>query len=173
MKSTSYQLSIIMMAILAVCLPACGPSTTTEAVDVELKLSGDMLFEGANSLQYSNESQLEELAAAVGSDIRSIKNVSVSAALLELDNSSRQITESLLLQIVSDNQELVSIGTLNPLPKSDQLKLSIAEDSSILPYLKDSGMTWVLNLNISEDYMDEMLVKGKLSLTIEYVPSNN
>jgi hypothetical protein len=92
---------------------------------------------------------------------------------LNLDDSSREITESLLLQLVSDNQMLITIGTLSPLPSGNAMTLSLSEDTSILPYLKDDGLTWVLDLNINEDQMDEMNVLGTLSLTVDYIPSIN
>jgi hypothetical protein len=74
---------------------------------------------------------------------------------------------------VSDNKELVTIGTLNPLPEAAQLSLSLAQNTSILPYLKDKGTTWVLDLNIAEDYMDEMVVNAKLKLSVDYIPNKN
>jgi hypothetical protein len=168
MKTSQLRFSIVLSALLAILLSACGPSYTTAPANVELMLSGEMLFEGSNSLQYDGGSQLADLAEEIGTDISQIKNVSVSNVIIALDDASRRITESLLLQVVSDNQELVTIGTLNPLPEGNQLTLSLAEDTSILPYLKDSGTTWVLDLNITEDHMDELILKGKLKLSVDY-----
>jgi|GEM_PF-1125690 len=173
MKNIELRLSMVWITILTTILSSCSPSVSTESVDVELKLSGEMLFEGANSLQYANESQLADLAGTVGTDSRALKKVIVSNVLIELNESSRPITESLLLQVVSDNQELITIGTLNPLTAGTQCILSLAENTSILPYLKDSGTTWVLDLNISEDYIDEMIVKGTLTLSVDYIPNKN
>jgi len=171
MKNIELRLSMVWLTILIMILSSCSPSVATETVDMELELVGETLFEGSNSLQYANKNQLSDLAATIGMDSRSLKSVVVSKALIELNELSRPITESLLLQVVSDNQELITIGTLNPLPEGKQFVLSLAENTSILPYLKDSGTTWVLDLNISEDYMDEMVVNGTLTLSIEYKPN--
>ena len=173
MKTIELRFSLAWITFLAILLSSCGATVATETVNMELKLAGEMLFEGSNSLQYATDSQLANLADIVGTDIPAIQKVIVSNAVIELSDASRQITESLLLQVVSDNQELVTIGTLNPLPKGNQFTLSLADDTSILPYLKDSGTTWVLDLNITEDYMDEMVVSGKLTLGVDYIPNAN
>jgi hypothetical protein len=173
MKNIAFKFSFIYIALFAVWLSSCGPAVSTQPIEIEISLSGDMLFEGANSLQFVATDQLEAIAESLELDIAAIENVKVSNVLIELDEASRPITESLLLQIVSDNQELVTIGTLNPLPEEKALALSLAEDTSILPYLKDAGTVWVLDLNITEDYMAEMIVIGKLKLIVEYTPNNN
>ncbi len=159
--------------LLAFWLVSCGPTTKNESIEIELQLTGDMLFEGANTLQFSGENQLEKVGGTLSVDVDAIKNVSVSAVALELDDSSKEITESLLLQLVSDNQELITIGTLSPLPDGNDISLSLAENTSILSYLTDEGVTWVLDLNINEDHMDEMIVTGTLTLSVDYIPSNN
>jgi len=173
MKNIELRFSIALLAFLGILLSSCGPSVSTETVDIELKLTGEMLFEGSNSLQYANGHQLADLAGTIGTDIAAIQNVLVSNVVIGLDDSSRQITESLLLQVVSDNHELVTIGTLKPLPEGNTFTLSLAEDTSILPYLNDEGTTWVLDLNITADYMDEMVVSGKITLNVEYIPNKN
>lgn len=159
--------------LLSFWLVSCGPTTKNESVEIELKLTGEMLFEGANTLQVSGENQLTKLGNELGVEASAIKNVSVSAAVIELDDSSKEITESLLLQLVSDNNELFTIGTLSPLPDGNNLSLSMAENTSILPYLEDDGLTWVLDLNINEDHMEEMIVTGILTLIVDYIPSDN
>jgi len=173
MKKIELSASVLLIAFFGIAVYACSPSVSTEKVKMELSLVGEMLFEGANSLQYSNENQLAEIAAEVGVDEEAVEGITVSEVTIELDDLTRPITESLLLQVVSDNQELVTIGTLNPLPEGQVFTLSLAETTSILKYLKDSGTTWVLDLNITEDYMDEMTVDGSLDLTIDYIPNKN
>jgi hypothetical protein len=173
MKNIGLSFSFVLLAFVGMWLSSCGPAPSTQTVDIGLNLTGSMLFEGANSLQYANEGQLTELAGTLGTDISAIQNVAVSKVVITLDDMSRPITESLLLQIVSDHQELVTIGTLNPLPEGTQFTLSLAEDTSLLPYLKDSGTTWVLDLNVTEDYLDEMVVNGKLTLSVDYLLNKN
>lgn len=173
MKINNRVSSILFVVLIGLVLSACGPTVSEETVNVDMKLVGDMLFEGANSLQYSGDNQLAEIAKDLGVGAESVRGVNISAVSIELNEYSRPITESLLLQVVSDNQELKTIGTLSPLPEGSVFKLALAEDTSILDYLKDSGMTWVLDLNLNEDHMDEMEVAGKLSLNVEYNANQN
>ena len=166
-------LSRIPLFVLALWLVSCGLSTENAPVEIEIEPTGEMLFEGANTLQFSGENQLKEVSDKLGIAESEIEEVLVSAAVLELDDSSKEITESLLLQLVSNNNELITIGTLSPLPDGNDMSLSLAENTSILSYLTDEGMTWVLDLNINEDHMDVMTVKGDLTLTVDYFPPNN
>jgi hypothetical protein len=70
--------------------------------------------------------------------------------------------------MVSNNESLKTIGTLSPLTDPGALKLNLAEKSDILPFLRDQGATWVLDLNISEDYPDALDLKASVSLRVEY-----
>ncbi|MCZ4410476.1 hypothetical protein O3Q51_16790 [Cryomorphaceae bacterium 1068] len=140
---------------------------------MDLALSGDMLFEGANTLQFSGESQLEVITSELNINSEALESALVSSAILTLDDPTRAITESLLLQIVSDNNELITIGTLSPLPEGNKMTLSLAEEPAILNYLKDEGTTWVLDLNITEEHMDEMNISAAVSLNVDYVPTAN
>ncbi len=164
---------VTIVPIMAMALSACSAELDIETVEMELELTGDMLFEGSNTLQYSGADQLTEAAGLAGVAEGTVKAVHVDIATIELRGASREITESLLLQIVSDNKELVTIGTLNPLPKGDLLTLTLAEDPEILPYLKDSGTTWVLDLNITEDHMDELIITAKVQLRVESLANKN
>ncbi|MCA1752185.1 MAG: hypothetical protein LC670_10415 [Flavobacteriales bacterium] len=86
-----------------------------------------------------------------------------------MSETQAAITESLLLQVVSNNKSLVTAGTLSPLTEdAASLDLNVAEDIDLMPYLSDEGCTWVLDLNLSEDFMDEMTVNGTLTLRVEY-----
>jgi hypothetical protein len=173
MKNVLFKNALLWIAIAGTGLSACGPASTTASMEMELKLTGEMLFEGSNTLQYSGSGQLAELAGEVGVERASIRSVRVTSAVIELDGASRQMTESMLLQIVSDQNELTTIGTLNPLPGGNVLSLSLAEDPSILPYLTDAGTTWVLDINITEDHLDEFIANGKLELSVDYIPNKN
>ncbi|MGB6035662.1 MAG: hypothetical protein WBG42_05305, partial [Cryomorphaceae bacterium] len=162
-------ISRLPLFFLALWMVSCGPSTKNESVEIEIQLTGEMLFEGANTLQFSAVNQLKQVGEKLGVNKGAIQNASVTAAALELDDSSKEITESLLLQLVSNNNELITIGTLSPLTDGNDMSLSLAENTSILSYLTDEGMTWVLDLNINEDHMDEMTVTGSLTLGVEYI----
>lgn len=127
-----------------------------------------MLFEGSNTLQAAADINTESVARDVGTTTEKLKKIGVSEAVLTLDENAGSITESLLLQIVSDKNSLATVGTLSPVTGAGSLKLNLSESIDLLPYLRDEGTTWVLDLNISEDYMDEMTVKATLIFRTEY-----
>jgi hypothetical protein len=111
----------------------------------------------------------ESLAQEVNVVANNLSAIGVGKAIIELTGDQAAITESLLLQIVSNNQEMTTLGTLSPLPNGTKFELRLAEEIDLLPYLNDEGATWVLDLNLTEDFLDEMQVKGKLALTIKYI----
>jgi hypothetical protein len=148
-------------------LMGCQSVLTDESQKLSFNLSGDMLFEGANTLQASAEGQLQDLASNLQIDPGNIESIGVSTAQISLGDNST-IVESLLLQIVSDKLELTTVGTLSPLPEGNSFELSLAEEIDLKPYLASEGATWVLDLNLSEDFMDVMEADAELSLKIQY-----
>jgi hypothetical protein len=164
-------LTRIFILLFALQLYSCAPSTERKSVDIDFNLSGDMLFEGANTLQFSGESQLEVITSELALNSEALENAVVSSAVLTLDDPTKAITESLLLQVVSNNNELITIGTLSPLPEGNEMTLTLAEETSILDYLTDEGLTWVLDLNLTEDHMAEMNISAAVSLNIDYIPN--
>lgn len=150
---------------------ACQSTVSNSDQSVSFAVSGDMLFEGPNTLQGEGSLDLVTLAENIGAEPTAIKSVKASAAKVALENPQQAITESLLLQIVSNNMDLKTVGTLSPVPAEGILQLNMAQDLDLLPYMEDEGMTWVLDLNLSEDHMDVMKAKGDIALVIEYTES--
>ncbi len=157
-----------LLAIALITLYGCGTTAVHDQHEELLELTGEMLFEGSNTLQMPANLNLDQLAKATGIEKNKIKTVGIAEATLEMSNEDATITESLLLQVVSNNHSLMTIGTLSPLPEGKSFKLSLAEKMNLVPYLNDEGTTWVLDLNISEDLMDEMTVAGKLRFSIHH-----
>lgn len=151
-------------------LQGCASTELDDGFTANLEMSGDMLFEGSNTLQMQSITTPEALASHAGTEPGKLKQVSVNSAQFQMSAEHAAITESLLLQVVSDNNALVTVGTLSPLSDPNALSLSLSEDMDLLPYLKDTGCTWVLDLNLSEDYMDELKASGSLKLSIAYTP---
>jgi len=158
----------LLLAVLSIGLLSCQKVSTDKSQTINLDLTGEMLFEGANTLQMSALTKPEQLAEKLSTEVENLKGISVDRALLNIGKEEKEITESVLLQVVSDNNDLTTIGTLNPLPDGLEFELSLAEEIDVLPYLKDSGCTWVLDVNLNSDYMDEMHIKAALSLEISY-----
>ncbi|WP_421753472.1 hypothetical protein [Croceimicrobium sp.] len=150
---------------------ACQNTVQDKGQKLSFAMTGDMLFAGANTLQGKGEISLQNLAENIDCEVEAIKSVKVSAVKVGLTPAHQKITESVLLQVLSDNVEMASIGTLNPVPDSGVLELNLAEDVDLKPYLQDKGMTWVLDINISEDHMDVMPAKGEVQLLIDYTDS--
>lgn len=147
---------------------SCSENAVDESFKTSPSLTGDMLFEGSNTLQAAADISADDVARDVGTTPEKLKKIGVAEAALTLDKGAGSITESLLLQIVSDKNSLATVGTLSPVTGAGSLKLNLSESIDLLPYLRDEGTTWVLDLNISEDYMDEMTVKATLTFRTEY-----
>lgn len=150
-----------------IALAACSADLAQLEVEKNLMLQGEMLFEGANTLSMDNDQDLISLIEEAGLTTDQVKSVGISEAKITLNSSEKSIAESLLLQIVSDNNELITLGTLNPLPEGAIVDLKLAEEIDIKPYLEDSGCTWVLDLNLSGD-ANEMAIKSKIKLVVNY-----
>lgn len=150
---------------------ACQSTVTNEDQSISFKVEGDMLFEGPNTLQGEASVDLVSLSENLGCSEEDIKSIKVSKAKIGMVAAQQSITESVLLQVVSNNNDLTTVGTLNPVPAEGVLNLSMAQNIDLLPYLQDEGMVWVLDLNLKEDHMDAMQAKGEASLIIEHVES--
>jgi hypothetical protein len=162
----------ILFFILLLGFWSCTDPAEEKEIIVDLDLKGEMLFEGANTLQMDAADVLGEIGGKLGVERDNIRSVKVKEIQLNLSDEARSYTESLLFQVVSNTEELKSLGTLNPLQEGNAQRLSSAEDSEILPYLKDQGTTFVLDLNITEEMVDEMKVLGNLKLKVEYVSNS-
>lgn len=149
-------------------LMACQSTVSDNSQEVNVNLSGDMLFAGANTLQGASGIDISSLAENLGTSPESISKIGISTVVMNIQEDSRSIVESLLFQVVSNNKELTSVASLSPIPAGGVLKLNVAEEVNLLPYFQDEGFTWVLDLNISEDHMDEMMAKAKVGLIVEY-----
>lgn len=157
-----------MLLALVPLFMACQSTLTDDTQSVGVEMSGDFLVEGPNTLQGNSGISLEALAEAVGCSPEGIIAIGVSSVSVGIQEDGRAIAESLLFQVASSNQDLISIATLNPLPESGKIEMQVAEEVDLLPYMQDEGLTWVMDLNLSEDYMDELMAKAKIGLIVEY-----
>jgi len=156
-------LSLLLMGLVM----SCTSTTSVEKV-VSTEVSGEMLFSGPNSLQASVTLSADALAEELNIEKRSLHSIGVSAIEVQLSEEQVAIAESLLLQIVSNEQEMTALGTLSPLDSGTTFELNIAEETDLLPFIEDEGATWVLDVNLSDDLMDEMKASVELVLTINY-----
>lgn len=148
-------------------LAACSSNTTVEKL-VTLNFSDEMLFEGANSMQMPLNVELGSFLGSLNIVEADVKNIGVKEASIEVAPEQVEMVESLLLQVVSDNHDLISVATLSPVDKSGLLSLSTAEEIDLLPYFKDNGCTWVLDVNLKVDDMTDLTLSGSLKLSVEH-----
>lgn len=153
--------------LLLVILAGCTNTTSTEK-SITTSVSGEMLFSGPNSLQASVSTTANELADELGIEAADLSSIDISAIKISLAGEQAEIAESLLLQIVSNNNEMTALGTLSPIEGGTSFDLNVAEEINLLPFMKDEGATWVLDVNLSEDIMDEMQATVDLTLDINY-----
>jgi len=148
-------------------LASCGTTTSVEK-SISTVVSGEMLFSGPNSLQAAVSLSPASLAEELNIEASALKSVSVSSIQVTLSDEQAAIAESLLLQIVSNSNEMTSLGTLSPLEKGTRFDLNVAEETDLLSFLEDEGATWVLDVNLAEDIMDEMKATVDLTITIHH-----
>lgn len=156
-------ISIFMAAFMF----GCSSSSTSEK-SITTEVTGEMLFSGPNSLQAPVSVSVDGLAEELNLEPSDLKRIGISGIRVTLDGEQAELSESLLLQIVSNNTEMEALGTLSPLGEGNSFDLNVAEEVNLLPFLKDDGATWVLDVNLSEDIMDEMKATAELSLTIKH-----
>lgn len=159
---------LLLLFVIPLVAMSCASTQSDQSMTIELSLAGDMLFEGSNTLQTPSNMSLAEVAAHVSAAEENVKSVGIGSATLSMQAEHAELTESLLLQIVSDNHALTTVGTLSPLTDAGSLKLNLSENIDLLPYLKDSGSTWVLDMNLRQDFENEIAVSATIALSIDY-----
>jgi hypothetical protein len=159
--------NIALGLLFAGLLMGCAKTTSVEK-EISTTVSGEMLFSGPNSLQAAVTLDPASLAEELNVSPDDLKRIRVSGIKITLSDDQAAIAESLLLQIVSNNNEMTSLGTLSPLENGTTFELNLAEESDLLPFIQDEGATWVLDVNLSDDIMDEMKATADIQITINH-----
>lgn len=142
--------TILPLCLIVLCLACSEP--VKESYNQTVSASGEFLFEGPNTLQGPLNLSSEDIAVSLDISAEAIKGVVLSDCSIRLsDEANREIVESFLVQIVSDKLELVSLATLNPVPESGEIVLSVNQEVDILPYLQDNTATLVVDSNLKSD----------------------
>jgi len=159
--------SILILLTVAL-ISACGSTEKAEYEWSEIAVEGEFLFEGPNTLQGQPDNILDQLATQVGIDKENLQSVYVTAASITfMPDSLQPQIESVLVQWVSDNHELVSVATKSPLPANEVVDLELKADQDVLPYLKDETSTLVVDANLSQD-MDYLSAKVSFKMNVEF-----
>lgn len=158
----------ILNSFLLMFLISCSSTETKEYELKNLRVSGEYLFEGPNTLQGQSTINLKEIAENLNIDPIHIKSVYVGEASITFEpDSLRNAIESALVQWVSNDLELVSVATKSPLPDTESIALEVNQEQDILPYLKDESSTLVVDANITEN-MDFLEATVSFKLNVEY-----
>lgn len=131
-------------------------------------ITGEYLFEGPNTLQLENSISLDAMAESVGIQASQIQDIQVTRATVEKTALPDTLAESALLQVVSKNEPMISVGSVNPVPNGTTFDLQLAEEAALLPYFKDDEFFWVLDANFSSDQLDPIEIALKLEFNITY-----
>lgn len=151
-------------------LLSCAQNSETVYTIADMEVSGEFLFEGPNSLQGKLKNPMEAISKEKGIDPSKIQSVYLKSCTVEFpDEESQAIVENILVQVVSDQLNLVSIATINGIPESGPISISGSAEQDILPYLKDQSSTLVLDANLKSDADD---LKCKVDFTLRIVHNN-
>lgn len=150
----------------------CSQLSEKEIETNSISLSGEFLFSGPNTLQSSETMSLPPYVDELG--IKSEDNIVEvhPASVIVSFNSAKDAAnvESILLQIVSDDLEMTSIGTLSPLPAGEsQVKLNVSPELDLLPYLGDPSTVVIADVNLKDD-MDALTIDAKMNMNFKYKP---
>lgn len=163
----------VLFVILGLSLQSCQTKSEINEQKLQVTLQGEMLFEGANTLQAAAKDYLVKLEESSGVPAKQWTALYIESIEVNFPEEETTKPESLLFQIVSNDQEMVSLGTLSPVPDGQKNYMIpvAAEAPDLLPYFEDKGLTWVLDLNLAADHLDPLKVEGLLSFRIEYQES--
>lgn len=159
--------TIFLTTTVAIFLSSCAKVNTAKK-DIEVVLKGEMLFSGPNSLQAGVLTTIDELTNELNLPENSLSSIGIGEISIHMSEEHAALCESLLLQIVSNNHEMTTLGTLSPLPEGNSFALGLAEDIDLLPFITDVGATWVLDVNLREDVLDEMTASAAIKLNVNH-----
>ncbi len=150
----------------------CGQTNEKQVESKSISLSGEFLFAGPNTLQSTEKMSLpayvQELGIESEESIVAVNPASVSITFASPEEAAK--VESILLQIVSDDLEMTSVGTLSPIPEGQStVELNVSPELDLLPYLGDPSTIVIADVNLKED-MDAMSIDAKMNLNFKYNP---
>ena len=160
--------NLLTVAFFAFILTSCSSNETKPFVVDPITFSGELLFEGPNTLQSENTIKAKYIYEQIDVKPNEIKSISCQKAAIEFTNVPENLIESVLLQIVSKNHEMITVGTQSPVAYGTKFDLQLAEEIDLVPYLKDQECFWVLDANLAEDQMDEISMKLHLTLDVSH-----
>ena len=176
MGTDSYTFKNIFMPVVLATLMlfyACAKKIEAESSQESEAVASGPFFAGPNSLIAEKEVKLSQLVGGVeltNEQLKSIQLLAVDVELRAIDSIDFSIFNDASLSIVSPDQEMISIATLNPIETSEQsIALSASKEADLAEYFKGENYSLILDLGLKEDlYLDEMGAKIHLKLNITY-----
>lgn len=150
-------------------------STTTEKATLETTVSAyGPFFEGPNSLMVDYQLNMQDLLQKEGYSPQDIKSISINeikVSLLDADSISMDAFSSAALSIVSSNEGMTSIASLNPVESStNEITLISSDEADLGPFFNEGEFTMVLDWNFNEDdYRDELSSKINMNINVELI----
>ena len=147
---------------------SCGSSETATYQSSAIAVSGEFLFEGANTLQGPSTISIEDIANELGIPAADIKSVHLKAGSLVFSpDSLSTAVESVLVQWVSNDLPMVAVATKNPIPEGASVSLDVTGEQDIAAYLSDPTATLVVDTNIAQD-LDNLEASVSFEFEIKY-----
>jgi hypothetical protein len=160
-------IKILTLFVLTIIMTGCSNTETVTHTLNNIQVSGEFLFEGPNTLQGAITTGIDDLANNVNSSAKDLKRVRVDSVVVNIPGDSlRSNLESLLVQIVSDELPLISLGTINPLTAGSIQSLNTNKEAELLPYFQSESAILVVDANFQKD-MDFAELSVDLFLSIE------
>ena len=131
-------LKLPLIFTLVFVLVGCGSSESEEKdlliENIEIMAEGP-LFEGSNTGQALIEAPLSDFLNENKLTNEQLNSAKVSEIVLTTDDSTNfDLFQSITLQIVSDQTDMIKLGLINPIEKNSQsLTLKIAEEQGNAP----------------------------------------
>lgn len=139
---------------------------TYEINDLEF-VSDDMVYEGSNTLQVKHKLALAEALGIEHLTEDQIKKVKLKKATLSTNDSLHfNMLNSVVLNISSDNTEMIPIAVVNPIPENlDELNMTVAGESDVADAFKQKEIYLIADTDVKQDL--EQPVRFKANLTFE------
>jgi hypothetical protein len=152
---------------------SCGGPGEMHTAQVEnLELIADFpLYEGANTATGEWHVSIDDLTGIQGLDAKSIKSVRVKSALVKLFHEEDEgLLEEITLQITASAASMKKVAFMNPVPElGSEFDLQIADNQKGLAELfKQDKVVFVADVNIREDYDDDLRLLLTLELEVEF-----
>lgn len=167
-------LSLPFIFTLIFVLTGCSNNESTEKdlliENIEIMAEGP-LFEGSNTGQALIETPIASFLTEHGLNKEQLNNAKVSEIVLSTDDSTNfDLFQSITLQIVSDQTDMIKLGLINPIEKNSQsLTLKIAEEQEkLIEVLKQDNVYIIADAILNQDTDMGLKFKCKINFKISH-----